>query len=57
MATGEARPGGEKTMSARITTIAQSAWTKAQTLAVFALCIGAGTVLPLTLATIGFQAI
>lgn len=42
-------------MSARVSAIAQSAWRRSQTLAVFALCIGAGMVLPLTLAFSGFQ--
>lgn len=34
---------------------ARSAWTQVQTLAVFALCIGAGMVLPVTLVSIGFH--
>ncbi|HRE42611.1 MAG TPA: hypothetical protein PKY87_01415 [Terricaulis sp.] len=34
---------------------ARAAWTEAQKLAVFAMCIGAGMVLPLTLVSIGFQ--
>lgn len=34
---------------------ARTVWTKAQTLAVFAMCIGAGMVLPLSLVSIGFQ--
>jgi hypothetical protein len=42
---------------ARITAIARSAWTQAQTTAVFALCIGAGMVLPVSLAALGFQSL
>lgn len=42
-------------MTARIATAARSAWTQVQTIAVFALCIGASLVLPLTLAITGFQ--
>mgnify|MGYP000870221881 CR=1 FL=1 len=33
---------------------ARAAWNQAQALAVFALCIGAGMVLPLTLVSVGF---
>lgn len=36
---------------------ARSAWTQAQAMAVFALCIGTGMVLPLTLVSIGFHAL
>lgn len=42
-------------MTARIVTAARSAWTQMQMVAVFALCMGAGLVLPLTLAIAGFQ--
>ncbi len=35
--------------------IARSAWNHAQAIAVFALCIGASMVLPLSLAAIGFH--
>jgi len=35
---------------------AHTAWTKAQSMAVLALCIGTGMVLPLTLVSIGFHA-
>jgi hypothetical protein len=40
-----------------MTRIARTAWHRAQTTAVFALCIGAAMVLPLTLAAIGFHAL
>ncbi len=39
----------------RVAQAARAAWTQAQTLAVFAMCIGAGMVLPLSLVSIGFQ--
>ncbi len=42
-------------MTARIAAAARSAWTQVQPIAVFALCIGASLVLPLTLAMTGFQ--
>ncbi|MGE0742727.1 MAG: hypothetical protein AB7O98_15415 [Hyphomonadaceae bacterium] len=35
--------------------IARSAWNRTQSAVVFALCIGASMVLPLSLAAIGFQ--
>ncbi|HRO02300.1 MAG TPA: hypothetical protein PLS69_01660 [Terricaulis sp.] len=38
----------------RIAHAARAAWTKAQVGAVFALCMGAAMVLPLTLASVGF---
>ena len=34
---------------------ARAAWIQAQALAVFALCVGAGMALPLTLVSIGFH--
>lgn len=37
----------------RIASLSRTAWTYAQSLAVFAICIGTGMALPLTL--IGFQ--
>lgn len=44
-------------MSRQVSIIAHSALSQAQTFAVFALCIGAGMVLPLTLAIMGFQTV
>jgi hypothetical protein len=40
---------------ARIRTMARSTWRRAQATAVFALCIGASMVLPVTLAAVGFH--
>lgn len=42
---------------ARINLMARSAWDRAQTLAVVVLCAGATMVLPLTLASLGFQSL
>jgi len=39
----------------QLTRAARAVWSQAQVLAVFGLCVGAGMVLPLTLASIGFH--
>jgi hypothetical protein len=39
----------------RIASIAHSAWSRSQAIAVLALCTGASMALPLTLAAIGFH--
>ena len=41
----------------QVAAAARTAWSQAQALAVFALCIGAGMVLPVTLVSIGFHAL
>jgi hypothetical protein len=55
MAAAATNTAGGASQMARIAAIARSAWTQAQSTAVFALCIGAGMVLPVALASLGFQ--
>ncbi len=52
---GETPAGGIPMI--RITNMARSTWDRAQATVVFALCVGASLVLPLTLASIGIHAL
>lgn len=44
-------------MTQQITQAARKAWTQAQSMTVLALCLATGMVLPLTLVSMGYQAI
>jgi hypothetical protein len=54
---GNAGPEEEDPMTPAITEMAHDARNTLQSAMVFALCIGASMILPLTLAIIGFQAL